>query len=876
MLARIGKQLVDPLVLALLVAAVIAAVVATTEEGGSYADTIAILLIVVLNAALGLFQESKAEAALSALERMAAPNAKRVSNGEVAVVDAAELVPGDIVELEAGDAVPADLRLLDSTELAIEEAALTGESVPTDKKHDAVVDAETEVADRVNMAFTGTIVTRGRTRAVVVETGARTQLGRIGAMLRETKREATPLEKRLARLGKVILIACIVISAAVFAIGMVQATHSWTFLLLIAVSLAVAAIPEGLPAITTITLALGMQRMARRGAIVRKLPAVETLGSATIICTDKTGTLTENAMTVREIHTLAAKHEVTGEGYAPDGAIQGVDGELGEAVERLLRTGVLCNTAKLSKEDSGWQVLGDPTEGALLTLADKGGVDREAVLASVTTERLLPFDSDRKRMAVVVRRADGELEAHVKGSADVLLPLCDRALTDEAVVELTDEMRDRMSALNEELSARALRVLALAEREDPDPDDPERGLVLLGFVAMLDPPRPEAKAAVAECHSAGIRVAMITGDHKLTAIAIATALDMWEDDSEAVTGAELGAMSDEELAQRVDRVVVYARVTAEQKLRIVRALSARGHIVSMTGDGVNDAPALQQAPIGVAMGLSGTDVARQAAEMVLADDNFATIVHAVREGRAIFRNIRKFIFFLGSSNTGLVMAVVALSFLDWLPPLTPLQLLWINLVTNGAPALALGIDPPEPGLMKEGPRPPWQGIVGRRDLIGVLVVGAIMSGGALLVYFLPDIRPSLFAGATAEERLLEARTMAFTLLAVSPLFHAFNCRSPVDSIFSLGVFGNRFLWIAVLASAAVHMLTFVPALQPIFLTTPLSLAQWAVLLVLAAMPVPIVEILKATERRLFDHPIAEPRPFDLDEMAARANRRGAP
>ena len=852
----------------------IAAVVATTEEGGSYADTIAILLIVVLNAALGLFQESKAEAALAALERMTAPNAKRLRGGEVSVVDAAELVPGDVVELEAGDAVPADLRLLDSSELAIEEAALTGESVPADKKHDAVVGEETEVADRLNMAFTGTIVTRGRTRAVVVETGVRTQLGRIGAMLRETEREATPLEKRLARLGKVILIACIVISAVVFAIGMVQATHSWTFLLLIAVSLAVAAIPEGLPAITTITLALGMQRMARRGAIVRKLPAVETLGSATIICTDKTGTLTENAMTVREIHTLGAKHAVTGEGYAPEGSIEG-DGELDEAVQRLLRTGVLCNTAKLSKEEAGWLVLGDPTEGALLTLADKGGLDRNEVLASVTTERLLPFDSDRKRMAVVVRRVDGGLEAHVKGSADVLLHLCDRALTDEGVVELTAAMRDRMSALNEELSARALRVLALAEREDPDPDDPERGLVLLGFVAMLDPPRPEAKAAVAECHSAGIRVAMITGDHKLTAIAIARALDMWKDDSEALTGAELGAMSDDELAKRVDRVVVYARVTAEQKLRIVRALSARGHIVAMTGDGVNDAPALQQAPIGVAMGLSGTDVARQAAEMVLADDNFATIVHAVREGRAIFRNIRKFIFFLGSSNTGLVMAVVALSFLDWLPPLTPLQLLWINLVTNGAPALALGIDPPEPGLMKEGPRPPWQGIVGRRDLIGVLVVGAIMSGGALFVYFLPDIRPSLFAGATAEERLLEARTMAFTLLAVSPLFHAFNCRSPVDSIFSLGVFSNRFLWIAVLASAAVHLVTFIPAVQPIFLTTPLSLAQWAVLLVLAALPVPIVEILKATERRLFDHPIAEPRPFDLDEMVARANRRGA-
>ncbi len=848
---RLLRQFLDPLVGALLVAAVVAAVVASTEPDGSYADTIAILLIVALNAALGFFQEARAEAALESLQKMAAPNAKRVSGGAASVVPASELVPGDVVEVEAGDSVPADVRLVESAELSVEEAALTGESVPVDKRADRVLDADTGVADRTNVVFTGTTVTRGRGRGVVVYTAVHTELGRIGAMLEEARREPTPLERRLARLGKAILIACLIISAGVFGIGIAQASHAWTFHLLVAVSLAVAAIPEGLPAITTITLALGMQRMARRGAIVRKLPAVETLGSATVICTDKTGTLTENAMTVRVVDTVDGSYRVTGEGYAPDGRIE-ADGPLPEPLRRLLRAGVLCNSSSLVRKDGEWAVVGDPTEAALLVLADKGGLDRDGLRAEVTVEREVPFDSDRKRMSVVVRRPDGTLEAHVKGSADALLDLCDRMRTAEGVVPITEEVRRRMHERNEELAQRALRVLALAERDDPDDADPENGLVFLGLAAMMDPPRAEAKQAVAECHSAGIRVAMITGDHRLTAVAIARELGIWQEGRRALTGAELEALDDAGLAEIIDDVAVFARVTAEQKLRIVRALQRRGHIVAMTGDGVNDAPALQQAPIGVAMGLAGTDVARQAAEMVLADDNFATIVHAVREGRAIFRNIRKFIFFLGSSNAGLVMAVIALSFMDFLPPLTPLQLLWINLVTNGMPALALGIDPPEPSLMREGPRPPKQGIVGLRDLLGVLLVGGLMSGAALFLYTLPALAPELFSQATPTGRLEEARTMAFTLLAVSPLFHAFNCRSPVASIFRVGLFTNRFLWIAIATSAAVHLITFVAVLRPIFLTHPLSIGQWGVIVALAFLPVPVVETLKLLERRLFD------------------------
>lgn len=853
-------QLTDPLVGALLVAALVSLGVALGEAEQSwltrFSDSLAILLIVVVNALIGFFQERRAEAALDALAKMAAPNAKVVRDGAVLVLPAEALVPGDLVELEAGDSIPADLRLLSTHELQVEEAALTGESTPVTKRTDAILDEDAALGDRETMAYLGTTVSRGRGRAVCVATGPHTELGRIGTLIRAAERQPTPLQARLGRLGTVILVLCVSISALLFVVGIIQGERPWTVLLLTAVSLAVAAIPEGLPAITTITLALGMQRMAQRGAIVRKLPAVETLGSATLICSDKTGTLTQNAMTVRAVATAESSFRVSGEGYAPEGQLFEGDVPVKEPsplLVELARTAVLCSNARIEETPTGLRIVGDPTEAALITFAAKVGVTRSAALEEHSIERELPFDSDRKRMSVVARRKhDGVRIAYVKGSPDVLVPLCDRILTSHGIVPLDESDRMLLLTRNEAYAKRALRVLALAFRPDPD-DDPEQQLVFVGFAALIDPPRPEVKQAVAECQKAGIRVAMITGDHRLTAIAIARELGFWDDETSlAVTGPELDQMDEQRLLDRIDRVAVFARVTAEQKLLLVRAFNRRGHVVAMTGDGVNDAPALREAQIGVAMGKGGTDVAREAAAMVLADDNFATIVEAVREGRAIFRNIQKFIFFLNSSNAGLVIAVIVGSFFAW-PQLTPLQLLWVNLVTNGMPALALGMDPPEPGQMEQPPRSPKQGIVGLADLVGILLVGLVMGGAALSVMLLPEHAPELLGGSSHADNLTRARAMAFTVLAFSPLFHVWSCRSRTRSAFA-SPFTNRALWGAVAVSVGVHLVTLlVPPLYPVFHTHALSGTEWAVVIALAALPLPLFEAIKlvrAAQRRL--------------------------
>ena len=845
----------DPLVIALLCAAAIAAWVAATDTADvswleRYSDTFAILLIVTVNGILGFLQERRAEAALDALQKMAAPNAKVVRGGTTTIIPARELVPGDLVELEPGDSVPADLRISEAKDLFAEEAALTGESVPVEKSADTVDDEKAVVADRVNIGYMGTTIVRGRARAFVVQTGPFTELGRIGAMIRQAEREDTPLEQRLEAFGKMILVACLAISTALFIIGTIRGQQHWTVLLLTAVSLAVAAIPEGLPAITTITLALGMQRMAQRGAIVRKLPAVETLGAATVICSDKTGTLTQNAMTVRLLETAEEELSVTGQGYLPRGEFQRNGekvAELSQPMRSLLGTATLCNTATIDVDGDDVKVIGDPTEAALVTVALKANITRAGLLMSTEIEKEMPFDSDRKRMSIITRSQAGIRKAHVKGSPDVLLPLCTHVLTSQGPVALTTEERARLMARNEEHASKALRVLALAERHNPDLANPEASLTFLGFAAMIDPPRPEVKTAVAECRDAGIRVVMITGDHKLTATAIARELGIWTDSSTAYTGAELEGYDDQRLMSVVENAAVFARVTAEQKLRIVRALKRRGHVVGMTGDGVNDAPALREAQIGISMGKGGTDVAREASDMVLADDNFATIVHAVREGRAIFRNIKKFIFFLNSSNAGLVVPVIVGSFFYDMQrfALTPLQLLWINLVTNGLPALALGVDPPEPGQMKEPPRAATESLLGLRDSAATLFVGVIMGGAAFSLYWLPDYAPHLLGAGSRDEHFAQVRTMAFTLLAISPLFHAFNCRSVRASIFQVGLFSNRVLWGAVLLSAAIHLITiFVPPLRPIFKTHAMSGTEWSIVLGLSFLPVPIFEILK--------------------------------
>ena len=860
-------QFADPLVGALLVAAIVSLGVAISEDRGGhwlarFSDTIAILLIVVVNALLGFFQERRAEAALDALQKMAAPNAKVLRDGTVAILPARELVPGDIVEMAAGDAIPADLRLLTASDFFAEESPLTGESTSVQKAAEPKLGEETPLAERRNMVYMGTIAVRGHARGLVVQTGQYTELGRIGTLIRGAEREDTPLEQRLARLGKIILLVCLGLSAALFAIGMVQEQRSWTVLLLTAVSLAVAAIPEGLPAITTITLALGMQRMATEGAIVRKLPAVETLGSATVICSDKTGTLTQNAMTVRSIETADGAYDVTGDGYAIEGDILGQDGaplaDTPTSVQTLLEVAAICNNAKFDDAEEGRKVVGDPTEAALLVLSAKAGFARERLLEEITIQRTLPFDSDRKRMTVVAARADGTRRAYVKGSPDHLLPTCTHVLTADGPIPLDAAERDRLGERNEAYAKRALRVLAFAVKEDPDPDAPEDELVFVGFAAMLDPPRPEVRAAVEECRHAGIAVKMITGDHKLTAIAIARELGLWDESSIAMTGAEIEETDEQRLLSKIERVTVFARTTAEQKLRLVRTLKKLGHVVAMTGDGVNDAPALREAQIGVAMGLGGTDVAREAAEMVLADDNFATIVVAVREGRAIFRNIQKFIFFLNSANAGLVVAVIVGSFFEWMPQLTPLQLLWVNLVTNGLPALALGVDPPEPGQMDERPRNPTEGIVGWHDLFGMLIVGTVMGGAALFIFWLPDLAPELLGSRDRAEALLRCRAMAFSLLAISPLVHAFNCRSRTRSAFERP-FSNRALWGAIAISFSVHAITvLVPALHPIFHTHLLTLTEWGVVLGLSFLPVPVYEAIKLVWRAVAKRKRREP------------------
>jgi Ca2+-transporting ATPase len=857
-LRKLLAQFANPIVLTLLVAALIAIVDGANRRSEGlllrYGDATAILLIVVLNALLGFVQERRAEAALAALEKMQTPNARVRRDDEVKVIAASQVVVGDVLEVHAGDAVPADARLLHTIDLAAEESALTGESSPVQKDASAAVAADAQLSDCPTMLFVGTTLVRGKGRAVVVATGVNTELGKLSALIRRPRDRTTPLEQKLDSFGKRILWGCLALAALLFTRGLLKGDRSWHELLLEAVSLAVAAIPEGLPAITTITLALGMQRMAKHGAIIRKLAAVETLGAATVICSDKTGTLTQNEMMVRELFVGGTRMHVTGTGYSPRGEILDEHGEsvvVGQALGGLLATAALCNNATLEEKEGAWRVVGDPTEGALLTLAAKGGVPRESVVSSNQVVKELPFDSDRRRMTIIALDEAGREVVHSKGSVDVLLPLCTGYETEQGRVPLDAESRQAVLAEADRMSRAALRVLALARRDLGTPQvamsattEVENRLTLLGLVAMMDPPRKGAKDAVRQCAEAHVRAVMITGDHKLTAVAIAQELDIWDPAAIALSGAELAALSDAELDSRIDTVRVFARVTADQKLRIVGAFKRRGHIVAMTGDGVNDAPALREAHIGVAMGKGGTDVAREAADMVIADDNFATIVEAVREGRAIWRNIQKSIYFLLSSNAGLLVAVFAASFFVHLRPLTPLMILWINLVTNGLPALALGVDPPDKAQMREPPRERTSGLLAARDWMGIAFVGVWMGVAAMLCHFLPWRADD----PLASER---GRAIAFSLLALSPLLHAFNCRSATASLFALRPFVSIALVGAVAVSAGIHLLSVVvPGLRPVFRTFAINPHEWLLLLAMAASIVPAVEVMKLVQRTL--------------------------
>ncbi|MPY74883.1 MAG: HAD-IC family P-type ATPase [Alphaproteobacteria bacterium] len=867
-------QFTDALVVLLIIAALISAALWFIERDSALPyEAIAVLAIVILNAIMGYLQQARAEQALAALSRMSAAHATVVRDGTRQRLPASDLIPGDLILIEEGDTIPADARLIQSTALQTAEAALTGESLPVSKDTAALAE-EAGLSDRHNMVFSGTAVTYGRGRAVVTATGMQTQMGRIAGMLEAAPDEATPLQKELDRVGRLLGVAVIVI--AVVMIGTIllfEDVHGLAAIfdvLILGVALAVAAVPEGLPAVVTAVLSLGVQRMAKRKAIIRHLAAVETLGSADVIASDKTGTLTRNEMTVRRVVTASGSVILGGTGYAPEGNVTrhgdgAIDGSLRTELIRTLAAADRANNAVLQERDGRWSVQGDPTEGALIVAAHKAGLEEETLDARFERVGEVPFSSERKLMSTVHTDAERQhlLRTFTKGAPDILLARCSHELVGEVSKPLTAERRAAIASANEELAGDALRTLGLAFRLLPKDasaadgfgDDVEHDLVFLGLIGMIDPPRDEAKQAIARAKAAGIRSMIITGDHPRTASVIAIELGITAD-GRAVTGAELEKMSNEELDRTVREVSVYARVNPDHKLRIVNALQREGMTVAMTGDGVNDAPALKTADIGVAMGITGTDVSKQAADMVLADDNFASIVAAVEEGRAIFSNIRKFLRYLLSSNVGEVMTMffgVLLADLIGLHatggggvvlPLLATQILWINLVTDGAPALALGADPADTGTMSKPPRPRGEGVLTPRMWTGILFVGAVMAAGTLII--LDASLPGGLIEGTGS--LAYGQTMAFTTLTLFQLFNVVNARSDERSAF-VNLFTNHWLWSAVGLSLVLHVaVIYVPFLQSAFSTIPLSIGDWIICVAMASSVLWLRELSKVVNR----------------------------
>ena len=845
-------QFQDVLVILLLIATAISAGLWLYErESALPYEAMAIAAVVLLNAIMGYMQQSRAEQAVAALRQMSAAHANVMRDGARQSIPATDVVPGDIILIEEGDTIPADARLIQLTALQTAEAALTGESFPVSKDI-APITEEVGLGDRHNMLFSGTAATYGRGRAVVVATGMETQMGRIAGMLKEAPPETTPLQQELDRVGRLLGIIVVVIAVVmIVTILLVEDLSGFSAIfdvLILGVALAVAAVPEGLPAVVTAVLALGVQRMSKRNAIVRHLAAVETLGSANVIASDKTGTLTKNEMTVRVVVTASGRVNLGGTGYAPEGEVRrdgggAIDGEFQHELVRALAAADRANNAVLQERDGRWAVQGDPTEGALIVAARKAGLDGGTLEARWERVGEVPFSSERKLMSTIHTDAERQerLLAFTKGAPDVLLARCSHELVGEATRPLTAERRAEILRTNEELAGAALRTLGVAFRSLPrDAFQPEavderveQDLVFLGLIGMIDPPRQEAKEAVARAKGAGIRPIMITGDHPKTAAVIAAELGIM-DNGGAVTGAELDKASEETLERTVREASVYARVNPEHKLRIVKALQREGSTVAMTGDGVNDAPALKTADIGVAMGITGTDVSKEAADMVLADDNFATIVAAIEEGRAIFANIRKFLRYLLSSNIGEVMTMffgVLLADVIGLTaqggggvvlPLLATQILWVNLVTDGPPALALGVDPADVGLMHEPPRSRAEGVITRRMWAGIFFVGAIMAAGTLLV-----LDASLPGGLIEGSGTMRyAQTMTFTTLMLFQIFNVFNARSDTRSAF-LGLFANKWLWAAVLVSLVLQAaVVYLPFLQQAFSTVSLSVGDW--------------------------------------------------
>lgn len=819
-----------------------------------WVDAAAIVAIVLLNALLGFVQEYRAERSIAALKKLSITMARVIREGVLRSIPARDLVPGDLIQVEAGDRVPADSRVVYATGLQTQEASLTGESTPVAKSIDPIPHADVPLGDRHNMVFMGTVAVSGKGRAVVSGTGVQTELGKIAALIHREARaeqEETPLQRRLEHLGHTLLWLSLGIVLVVFLLGTFRGVPL-VMMFLTAVSLAVAAIPEGLPAVVTVTLALGVTRMVKRHALIRRLPAVETLGSTTVICSDKTGTLTKNEMTVTILFQGGDVFTISGEGYAPEGEIRR-KGELTNTsrhlgLASLLRAGVLCNGAELRLEGFVWQVLGDPTEGALLVAAAKAGLSKSDLEREHPVLGEVPFDSERKKMCVVRQTTTGPV-AFVKGAPDVLLRDCTLWMTGEGRIEpLTDEIRRQILSTNQQFALQALRVLGIAMRpleELPDvyvASNLERELTFLGLAGMKDPIRPEAKAAVAACLAAGIRTVMITGDHKDTAVAIAHDLGIMNPGAQAISGTELNQLSNEELEKHVASTAVYARVTAEHKLRVVSAWKKQGAVVAMTGDGVNDAPALKAADIGVAMGITGTDVTKEASDMVVTDDNFASIAAAVEEGRGIYDNIRKSIHYLLSCNVSEILLMLLATLFALPLPLLPVQILWINLVTDGLPALALAVDPKEPDLMRRPPRAPNEQFFTTQRFLLLFGQGsflALMTLGAF-VYCLYGM----------DLNLERARTLTFTVLVLAQLFHAFNNRSDRRSIFEIGLMTNKPLLGAVAVSIILQAtIVLLPPMHDIFNVVPFDPDHWLLAVAIGILPLVAMELWKASRKK---------------------------
>lgn len=844
------EQFKDFMIIVLIIAAIVSGVVGYVQ-GEGITDSIIIMIVVIVNAIIGVAQENKAEKSLEALKKLSSYSAKVVRDGKIAVEPSKELVPGDLVVLETGDYVPADIRIVEAINLKSQESSLTGESVPVEKYATTITDTDVGIGDRTNMLFSSSLITYGRGKGIVVETGMNTEVGKIAGILNSTEKSDTPLQQRLNKLGKTLGIASLAICAVIFVIGLLQGKAPLD-MFMTAVSLAVAVIPEGLAAVSTIVLAIGVQRMVKKHAIVKKLPAVETLGSATVICSDKTGTLTQNKMTVQK---LFYNNQIVD--------MDKVDtNEQNDELEKLVDISMLCNDTKIGKNK---KLTGDPTETALIDMGFRLDFSPDVFEIMPRVEEV-PFDSDRKLMTTVHKVADDKYMVYTKGGVDELLARCNSYKINGEIKNNIKEYKETIDKFNDEMAENALRVLAMAYKQiDHMPSKEEmngieKNLIFVGMVGMIDPPREEAKVAVEKCKSAGIKTVMITGDHKTTAVAIAKELGILEEGEEAITGSELEAMSQEELIQRVENIRVYARVSPEHKVRIVKAWQAHGEVVAMTGDGVNDAPALKTSDIGCAMGMVGTDVAKEAADVILTDDNFATVVSAVEEGRRIYDNILKAIQFLLSSNVGevivlfvaiLITPLLASKFgipINLIEPLLPIHILWINLVTDSLPALALAFDPANKNIMNRKPIKSTTGIF-TKGMAWRIIYQGIMIGLLSLAAFVIGIatpNPPVIDGLTPEEVRVEiGQTMAFIVLAFSELIHVFNIRNNKESIFRTGIGGNKNLFLAICASALLMIVILaIPVLRAVFSIPILPMDNIIETIGLVIAPVVIVELFK--------------------------------